>query len=177
MLFIHAGLSERCTKMIKEIPGVPKYYVDTRGNVYSKQRGSTMKKIIPWLDTKNNYLMVGLMRDGKRHRVLVHRLVAITFIPNPQNLPEVNHKDKIKTNCSVDNLEWCTRKDNLYDSYSTMSPVRNFIPCALFVNKIKIQEFKSIKDACKFAANNYNAKFSTLYRKLKSRNVEIVAKR
>ena len=163
--------------MIKEIPNFPKYYVDTQGNVYSTQRSSTMKKLTPWLDTKKNYLMVGLMRDGKRHRMLVHRLVAMTFIPNPQNLPEVNHKDKKKTKCSVDNLEWCTRKENLYDSYSTMSPVRNFVPCVLFVDEIKIQEFKSIKDACEFAVNNYGAKFSTLNRKLKSRNIEIVAQR
>lgn len=53
-----------------------------------------------------------LFKDGKRHYLRVHRLVAKTFIPNPDNLPEVNHKDEDKTNNSTDNLEWCTSHDN-----------------------------------------------------------------
>ena len=59
----------------------------------------------PWLNTKQNYLMIGLMKNGERKRLLVHRLVALTFIPNPNNLLEVNHKDKNKLNCNVSNLE------------------------------------------------------------------------
>ena len=79
--------------MIKQVPDFPHYFVDEQGNIYS-DFNKNLVKIKPWLDSKGNYLQVGLMKDGKRHRLLVHRLVAITFVPNPQNLPEVNHKDK-----------------------------------------------------------------------------------
>lgn len=50
---------------------------------------------------------------------LLHRVIATTFIPNPENLPEINHKDEDKTNCCVDNLEWCTREYNV--NYGTRS--------------------------------------------------------
>lgn len=54
-----------------------------------------------------------LKKDGKPHQHRVHRLVAEAFIPNPDNLPEVNHKDENPSNNRVDNLEWCTRDYNL----------------------------------------------------------------
>ena len=59
------------------------------------------------------YLRVGLWKDGKQAHKQIHRLVAEAFIPNPQNLPQVNHKDENKQNNSVDNLEWCDRKYNI----------------------------------------------------------------
>ena len=61
---------------------------------------------------KNGYLECSLNYKQERRVYLLHRLVAIHFIPNPENLPEVNHKDEnIENNC-VDNLEWCTSKYN-----------------------------------------------------------------
>ena len=58
------------------------------------------------------YLYINLHKDGKKKNYWIHRLVATHFIPNPLNLPEVNHKDGIKANCRKDNLEWCTSQDN-----------------------------------------------------------------
>ena len=58
------------------------------------------------------YLRVELSKNGERKKCSVHRLVAQTFIPNPENLPEVNHIDEDKTNNRVDNLEWKWHKDN-----------------------------------------------------------------
>jgi len=52
-------------------------------------------------------------RDGDRKKFPVHRLVASTFIPNPNNYPQINHKDEDKTNNSISNLEWCTAKYNI----------------------------------------------------------------
>lgn len=60
------------------------------------------------------YLFVVLSKDGKRKQFSIHRLVAETFIPNPDGLPCVNHKDENKTNNHVDNLEWCTYKYNTH---------------------------------------------------------------
>lgn len=69
--------------------------------------------------TKNNkgYCEIRLAKDGKRKDFIVHRLVAQAFIPNPNNLPQVNHIDENKTNNCVNNLEWCTQAYN--NSYGT----------------------------------------------------------
>ena len=66
---------------------------------------------------RSNYLAIGLTKNHKQVTFSVHRLVAETFIPNPNNLPCVNHKDENKYNNSVDNLEWCTHEYN--NSYGT----------------------------------------------------------
>ena len=58
------------------------------------------------------YEMLSLCKDGKEKTCLVHRIIAEAFLPNPYNLPEVNHKDECKTNNCVDNLEWCDSSYN-----------------------------------------------------------------
>lgn len=61
----------------------------------------------------NGYLIACLWKDKKQRKITIHRLVAETFIPNPKNLPEINHIDEDKTNNRVENLEWCSRKYNM----------------------------------------------------------------
>lgn len=58
------------------------------------------------------YRMINVRYNGKHYTFKVHRIVASTFIPNPDNLPEVNHKDENKSNNCIDNLEWCTHQYN-----------------------------------------------------------------
>ena len=114
---------------IRGIPGFKGYFVSPNGDVYSNKSGK-MKKLKPFLDSRKKYLLIGLIDDsGQRRKVLIHRIVAICYIPNPNSLPEVNHKDRNTQNPCKENLEWCTRKDNLSDSYETMSPVRNKRQC------------------------------------------------
>lgn len=75
-------------------------------------------KILRPAKIKNGYLLVSLYKNGIVRRVYIHRLVASAFIPNPQNLPEVNHRDENKTNNAVSNLEWCTHDYNM--NYGTI---------------------------------------------------------
>lgn len=84
------------------------YSVDTEGVVYGK-KGYPLK---PY-DNGYGYLIVDLydLNGRKRHRK-VHKLVADAFIPNPDKLPEINHKDEDKHNNAVSNLEWCTSSYN-----------------------------------------------------------------
>lgn len=61
----------------------------------------------------NGYMCVSLRRNKERIGCLVHRLVAKAFIPNPENKPQVNHKDESRNNNRVDNLEWVTEQENI----------------------------------------------------------------
>lgn len=88
--------------------------VSNYGNVKSMNYNHTGKEKLlkPKVD-KDGYLEVLLCVNNKRKHNRVHRLVAIAFIHNPENLPQVNHKDEIRNNNTVDNLEWCTLEYNI----------------------------------------------------------------
>ena len=75
---------------------------------------------------KDGYYQLGLSNKGQRKNVLVHRLVAIAFLPNPNNFPVVNHIDGVKTNDRVENLEWCSTSDNLKHAYKTGLKTKRF---------------------------------------------------
>ena len=94
----------------KDVPGYEGLYqVSNLGNVRSlNYRGRGKTRILSPGKDKKGYLHVSLFKDKNRTIVQIHRIVAITFIPNPNNLPVVNHKDWNLGNNCVDNLEWCT---------------------------------------------------------------------
>ena len=93
-----------------EIKGHPGYYITRRGHVYSP-RGKLKLKL-----NDSGYYRVTLYGDIKE-RLLVHRLVAEAYIPNPDNLPIVMHLDNDKTNNKVSNLKCGTQSDNLIQAY------------------------------------------------------------
>ncbi len=91
------------------------YYVSSDGRVYSLFTNKVLK---PAID-RYGYYKVTLTVNNKLKYITVHRLVASAFIPNPNNLPQVNHKDENKLNNNVENLEWCDAKYN--SNYGTRS--------------------------------------------------------
>jgi len=95
----------------KEIVGLEGLYqVSTYGRVKSLKYGK--ERILKQSKSSRGYLIVCLSIEGKIFNKFVHRLVAITFIPNPENKGDVNHIDEDKTNNRLENLNWMTAKEN-----------------------------------------------------------------
>ena len=98
----------------KTIEDYEDYEVSNYGRVKSlNYRKSKQEQILKQGTNKYGYQVVALYKDGKQKMFLVHRLVAMSFISNPNNYEQVNHKDEVKTNNNVDNLEWCNCKYNI----------------------------------------------------------------
>lgn len=96
----------------RTIEEFPMYEVSSWGNIRNKKTPNKLHSLNK-SSKKRNYYSVMFSVNNRQTRRNVHRLVAKAFIPNPDNLPEVNHKDENGLNNKVDNLEWCDRHHNL----------------------------------------------------------------
>lgn len=94
----------------KDIKDYPNYQVSNMGRVKSLKYDK--EKILKSCKDKDGYLIVGISKEGKIKNFKVHRLVASAFIPNPNNLPYINHINEIKDDNRIENLEWCSSKYN-----------------------------------------------------------------
>ena len=92
---------------MKAIKGYESYLVTEDGDVWSTKRNKYLTK-----SYNNGYAKIIIKVNGVHHNKLVHRLVATTYIDNPNNKPQVNHKDGDKSNNNISNLEWCTQSEN-----------------------------------------------------------------
>ena len=124
----------------KDIPGYEGYYqVSNMGRVKSlgrKVRQGVKKNGEPFYKTVRerictlqnswgNYSSLLFHKDGVVKCLLIHRLVAKMFVPNPNNLPEINHKDGNRKNARAENLEWCNRSYNIWHSYHVNGRVQS----------------------------------------------------
>jgi hypothetical protein len=92
-----------------------RYEVSTEGRVRSYLRGKP--KLLALTHDPRGYIPLNLVGDGFHKRYWLHRLVAETFIPNPSGRKEINHKNGIKSDCRVTNLEWVSRSQNIRHAY------------------------------------------------------------
>lgn len=117
------------------------YAIDELGRVYSYKR----KRFNSLVRDKKGYLRIGL-RDSnnnqKRTAFLVHRLVAMTYLPNEQNKKEVNHKNNIRSDNSVYNLEWVTREENNQHAWDHGN--KKFVKTDKFVSSVRENIKKAI---------------------------------
>ncbi len=104
----------------KKVNGFDHYWISSYGRVWSTYGKGKFLKI---QKCNNGYYGVSLKGNGLHKLIGVHRLVAEHFIPNPEGLPQVNHKDENKMNNSLDNLEWCSAKYNM--NYGTANSRRS----------------------------------------------------
>lgn len=96
----------------------PKYGVNKSGQVCSFDYNHTRKlKIIKQYKDRDGYKYVFLIVNNKRYKRLVHRMILTTFIPNLENKPQVNHINDTRDDNRLENLEWCTAKENVIHSY------------------------------------------------------------
>ena len=136
---------------MKDIKGYEGLYAITScGRVWSYRS----KRFLKPNQTADGYFRVELSDKGKRKKFLVHRLVAEAYIPNPNSLPIINHKDEIKTHNYINNLEWCDNKYNVSYSYG---------------KKVKCVEtgeiFNSLAEAGRYIGMSYTCITNALKRK------------
>lgn len=139
----------------KTIEEFPNYEVSSLGNVRNKKTGRILKSSLA-----KGYPQVILCQNGDKYSRRVHRLVATAFLPNPNNYPDINHKDECKTHNNVDNLEWCDETYNIqYSGYKLRTPhsrrgdlVKQYDHKGNLLN-----EYKSTRDAWRETGIDYSA--------------------
>jgi NUMOD4 motif/HNH endonuclease/NUMOD1 domain len=161
---------EKQVEVWKDIPGYEKLYqastfsrfrsldriVKNNGNTFRTEKGKILKKQV----SQDGYCMIRIRINNKEKRIRTHRLIAKTFIPNPNNLPIVEHKDDNPLNDSINNLMWSTIKaNNINSCYRSnkhlIKPITQYDLKGNF-----IAEFASISYAYK--ALNKNPKSGTI---------------
>lgn len=104
----------------KELHQFPGYKISSKGRLFSCAKKNahlggfrySKKRMLKQRPDHKGYLWSGITVNGQSNHVTIHRAVAIAFIPNPENKPQVNHINCIKTDNRVENLEWCTNQEN-----------------------------------------------------------------
>lgn len=158
----------------KDVVGYEGYYqVSNLGRVRSvdrwitNSRGARRVQKGRYVNLQKHYqgYRVVMLWKGCKYKVFrVHRIVADSFIPNPQNLPEINHKDENKTNNCVNNLEWCDRKYNV--NYGTLKERGKAKRCKKVICKETGQIFLSSGDAAKWLQSEVSKSIACLRRSI-----------
>lgn len=132
------------------IKGFENYSITSDGHVFNNNLyNMNIRRELKRKINKHGYYYVALYKNGSCNNRLVHVLVAEHFIPNPNNLPQVNHKDLNKLNPDVSNLEWCTQSYNIKHSFANGSHDNSKFKKRVqqIHNNVVISEFNSVSEA------------------------------
>ncbi len=126
---------------IKKHFDYPNYLIYSDGRIFSLKYNKFLKKAID----KYGYFKIMVVNNKNRKYTTFHRIIAETFIPNPENKPQVNHKNGIKTDNRVENLEWVTLKENI--QHSIDNKLKSNFPKGsdMWNSKITDEEIKFIR--------------------------------
>lgn len=137
----------------KDIPGFSKYCIDREGNIYNKE---TKNKISTFADINGNgYIRIALTPNGQTEtqKYYLHRIISLVFIPNPNNLPFVNHINENKRDNRIENLEWCTQSDNMKHS-AKMKELSRKVQVYDLDGEL-LETFDSVKEAAEKTGANH----------------------
>lgn len=136
------------------------YFITKDGKIWASNKLHGDGGFMRQCDFKG-YKTVGLYKDGKQITCRVHRLVAQTFIPNPENKPYINHIDGNRANNHVDNLEWCTQKENVYHAIHTLGKCSNTVKQRVAASKVCTKKRKlSMEEAREVRHLHWNKGYS-----------------
>lgn len=163
---IHNGIE------IRKIPEEPDYGCDIEGNIYSFKFGQINRMVDKAYP--NRYRGLKLSNNNTTKTICSHRLVALTWVENPENKNVVDHIDKNIHNNHASNLRWVTTQENIHHSYSTLSPVRNYRNCELRnIKTNEVRSFKSRNEACRYYAT-LGGSYSSLSKHSKHGDYELI---
>lgn len=110
--------------MIKYIEEID-IYVDENGGVYKKKKNGELKPC--YQKNSNGYKQITIFKGWEHKSYMVHRLVAMAFIPNPENKPYVDHINRIKDDNRVENLRWVTPKENMLNRSNNIVEMKEWL--------------------------------------------------
>ncbi|KKN85457.1 hypothetical protein LCGC14_0277760 [marine sediment metagenome] len=154
---------------MKSIKGFENYLIEDSGKIFSLFRNKCLKP----LPTNWGYYRVGLRKQNKTHYKYISRLVAEAFISNPDNKPQINHKDGNKFNNNVSNLEWVTQSENMQHAIALglwkRSPNSGMKPIPVNVYDYKTGKLLSTHPSMSDAARSYGLQLQNAHKVLQGK--------